>query len=94
LGTSLFSIWTDDNLSIGDKIIKSLLAVPGAIFDAIISPFIDIGVWVLRKFGVDIPDEMVEGIKSVGKTVLEWLMMPFVKVWEWLEKYIFGSIAV
>ena len=78
LGSQLMDIWSDDNLNIGQKILKSILAIPGAIFDVLISPFIDLGVWVLRKFGFDIPDEMVVGIKSVSKKIFQAITMPFV----------------
>ena len=77
LGSQLMDIWSDDNLNIGQKILKSILAIPGAIFDVLISPFIDIGVWVLRKFGFDIPNEMVVGIKSVSKKIFQAITMPF-----------------
>jgi hypothetical protein len=91
LGSQLMDIWSDDNLNIGQKILKSILAIPGAIFDVLISPFIDIGVWVLRKFGFDIPDEMVVGIKSVSKQIFQAITMPFVWALDWLYDTFLGK---
>jgi hypothetical protein len=91
LGSQLMDIWSDDNLNIGQKILKSILAIPGAIFDVLISPFIDIGVWVLRKFGFDIPDEMVVGIKSVSKKIFQAITMPFAWALDWLYDTFLGK---
>ena len=84
-------IWSSDDMDVGDKILKSILAIPNAIFNVLISPFIDLGVWIARKFGADIPDDMVEGIKSVGTKITQWLLMPWVKVLEWLKGTFLGN---
>jgi hypothetical protein len=91
LGTSLFSIWTDDNLSIGQKIIASLKAVPGAIFDVIVSPLIDIGAWILKMFGVDLTDGMIDGFKASAKEIFTYLMFPFIGVYEWIAEKLMGQ---
>jgi hypothetical protein len=91
LGTSLFSIWTDDNLSIGQKIIASLKAVPGAIFDVIVSPLIDIGAWILKMFGVDLTDGMIDGFKASAKKIFTYLMFPFIGVYEWISEKFLGN---
>jgi len=91
LGTSLFSIWTDDNLSIGQKIIASLKAVPGAIFDVIVSPLIDIGAWILKMFGVDLTDGMIDGFKASAKEIFTYLMLPFIGVYEWIAEKFLGN---
>ena len=67
LFTDLGNIWSDDKMNIGQKIWASIKAIPNAIFDVLISPFIDLGVWVAKLFGVDISEDMVNGIKSTGK---------------------------
>jgi hypothetical protein len=84
-------IWSSDDMDVGDKILKSILAIPNALFNVLISPFIDLGVWIARKFGADIPDDMVEGIKSVGREITQWLLMPWVKVFEWLKGTFLGN---
>lgn len=91
LGTSLFSIWTDDNLSIGQKIIASLKAVPGAIFEVIVSPLIDIGAWILKMFGVDLTDGMIDGFKASAKEIFTYLMLPFIGVYEWIAEKFLGN---
>lgn len=91
LGTSLFSIWTDDNLSIGQKIIASLKAVPGAIFDVIVSPLIDIGAWILNLFGADLTDGMIDGFKASAKEIFTYLMFPFIGVYEWIAEKFLGN---
>jgi hypothetical protein len=91
LGTSLFSIWTDDNLSIGQKIIASLKAVPGAMFEVIVSPLIDIGAWILKMFGVDLTDGMIDGFKASAKKIFTYLMFPFIGVYEWIAEKFLGN---
>jgi hypothetical protein len=84
-------IWSSEDMDLGDKLLQSFLAIPSALFNVLISPFIDLGVWIARKFGADIPDDMVEGIKSVGREITQWLLMPFVKAYEWLKKTFLGN---
>jgi hypothetical protein len=91
LASQWIGIWSDDKMNLGDKLLKSFLAIPKALFNVLVAPFIDLGVWILRKFGFDIPDGMVEGIKSVGSEIAQWLLMPFAKVLEWLKETFLGN---
>jgi hypothetical protein len=80
----LIDIWSSDDMNIGDKIINSVYAIPNALFNVIVSPFVDLVAWVLKIFKYDIPDGMIDGMKSAGKEFLHWLVNPFGKAIEWL----------
>ena len=73
----LTDIWSSDEMNIGEKIGRTLLSVPKAIWNTVVQPFIDLAGWVLNKIWPGLGDGMIEGIKSIGKDLMAALLWPF-----------------
>lgn len=67
--------------NIGENILLGLKAVGGALYDALIQPFVDIYNWIKEKLMGQSPSEIglgiVDGIKSIGGMLLDALTWPF-----------------
>jgi phage-related protein len=82
------TIWSDPNLNMGQKILASLVAIPAAIYDVLVQPFIDIGKWIIKAvFG----EKILNGIISVADKVFYFLKWPFVKAYEWIMSMLGGK---
>ena len=75
-------IWADDDMDIGTKILKSLVAVPTAIWNGLIQPLVDGLDWVFKKMGItfsigDFLKSMYNDIVDLGSRIF----MPFADAW-------------
>lgn len=84
-GKSLIEIWSSDDMNIGEKIIMSLVAIPKAIWNALVQPIFDGIGWIVNKILPGAWDDFVTGVKSVGNTVLGWLKWPFQNFLGWFK---------
>lgn len=83
----LFSNWidifNDPNMNIGEKILAGLWAIPVAIWDTIVQPFIDAAKWVLDTIGwggnspSKIGNSIIKGIASSSGSIYDALVSPF-----------------
>lgn len=81
-------IWSDNNLNIGQKVLKSVIAVPKAIYDVLVQPFIDIGKWIVRAvFG----EKILNGIVSVTEKIWYLVKWPFQKAYDWIMEMLGGK---
>lgn len=84
-------IWSSDDMDIGQKIVASLVAIPKALYNVLVQPFIDIAAWLLNKMWPGVGDGMVKGLNEIGHFLYEALLQPFVDVYEWLKKTFLGN---
>jgi hypothetical protein len=85
LGGQLIDIWSSDKMDIGEKILRSFVAIPKAIWNVLVQPFIDLTAWVLNKIWPGLGDGMINGLKSVGDTIFGWLKWPFQQMFGWFR---------
>jgi phage-related protein len=98
----IVSVFSGD-MGIGEGILEGLKAVGGAVFDALIAPFVDVWKWLKKTVMGESPSELglgiVDGILSVGSMIFDALVFPFKKIWEFVsglfsgEGGIIGSIV-
>lgn len=94
-----FNIWTDGTLNIKQKIFKSFVAIPQAIYSAMIEPFVQIGAWlggvfvklIGKIFGKDVADSIIKGISSIKETLYVNLVNPFEKAYHWIMDKLGGK---
>lgn len=65
-------IWSDDSMSFGDKIIKSLIATAAAIYNTLIKPIAEGFDWLLKKIGINF--SAVDFFSEWGKSMMDFLM--------------------
>ena len=101
----LFSIWGDGTSSFGDKIIKSLVAIPSAILYALWSPFEMILDWIGGFFGKEIGsnitsifgelgDSIVGQISNTFSTIFNIIKFPFVTIYDLITSLFTGDTGV
>jgi hypothetical protein len=72
-------------------IIKLLTAIPKMVLDVTLGTLYDLGKLILGWFGVDLPDGMWNGIKSVGDMLFEGILSPFKAAWDWIKSIFVGQ---
>lgn len=126
--SDLIDIWSSEDLSIGDKILKSIAAIPTALYNVLVKPLVGIVDWLMEKMGlsfnlsdvfsalydsfIDLGSKMIQpfvnsiyeiweavvnifdgkeigknilnGLLSTGKLILQALLWPFTAVWGYL----------
>ena len=86
----LRDIINDPNMSIGQKIVAGLKAIPGAIYDTLIKPFVDAFNWIVNKlgFGANSPSKLglsiVQGILGVEAMIFDAITSPFRHAFAWI----------
>jgi hypothetical protein len=90
-GKSLIEIWSSDDMDPFQKIIASLVAIPKAIWNALVQPIIDGVAWILNKIWPGMGDGLIDGIKSVGTMLYDTLIQPFVDIYDWIKEKLMGS---
>jgi hypothetical protein len=78
-------IWSSDDMDIGEKILKSFVAIPKALYNVLVQPFIDMAAWLLNWMWPGVGDSMLKGIKSVGDAIFGGLKWPFQKMFGWFK---------
>jgi hypothetical protein len=78
-------IWSSDDMDIGEKILKSFVAIPKALYNVLVQPFIDMAAWLLNWMWPGVGDSMLKGIKSVGDAIFGVLKWPFQKMFGWFK---------
>jgi hypothetical protein len=78
-------------MNIFEKIIASLVAIPKAIWNGLVQPIIDGVAWILNKIWPDMGDGLIDGIKSIGGTLLAGLTWPFRKAREFVSGLFSGE---
>lgn len=78
------------DLNIGDAIVETLKIIPSALWSTIVSSMIDVGVSILKLFGLDIPKGIIEGLKDLPGVVLDLLQSGFQAAWRWIDKHFLG----
>lgn len=91
LGSQFMDIWGSDDMNIGEKIIRSLIAIPKALWNAIVQPFINGVAWILNKIWPGVGDGMLEGLSSIGKTLIDIVVIPFKIAWDWISDIFVGK---
>lgn len=96
---SLFKRFREIELVKGDwigNIWKGIKAVGGALYDAIIQPFVDVWTWLKKTFLGNSPSQLglsiLDGISSVGGMVYDAILSPFTNAWKWITEK-FSSIG-
>jgi hypothetical protein len=90
-GKSLIEIWSSDDMDPFQKIIASLVAIPKAIWNALVQPIIDGVAWILNAIWPGMGDGLIDGIKSIGTTLYDTLIQPFVDGYNWIKEKLMGS---
>jgi len=90
-GKSLIEIWSSDDMNIFEKIIASLVAIPKAIWNALVQPIIDGVAWVLNKIWPGMGDGLINGIKAIGTFLYDTLIEPFVNAYNWIKEKLMGK---
>lgn len=78
-------IWSSDDMDLGEKILKSFVAIPKALYNVLVQPFIDMAAWLLNWMWPGVGDSMLKGIKSVGDAIFGVLKWPFQKMFGWFK---------
>lgn len=86
-----WSDFFDGKIGLGEAIVKSLVAIPDAIYEVLVAPLINIGAAIIRFFGVNVPEGISDGIKSKSKEIFTSMSTPFVKTYEWAKENIMGK---
>ncbi|HOS17372.1 MAG TPA: hypothetical protein PKX15_10215, partial [Bacteroidales bacterium] len=75
------TIFKDPNMNIGQKILHGILAIPLALYDALIKPFVDAFKWIMGLFGGKSPSvlalNILKGIMAIGTTLLKIIIFPW-----------------
>lgn len=97
----LIDIWSSDDMSVGDKIIASLIAIPKAIWNTLIQPFVDGIDWLLKwafpniPFGLgDILSEMGKMFKDAITTIAKSLFDPILDAFKDLYDVFTGKYSI
>jgi hypothetical protein len=82
----LIDIWSSDEMSIGDKIIASLIAIPKVIWNVLVQTFVDAIDWVLDYFHVnfslgDFFKEIGNELKIDMTNVAKFMLAPIFEAW-------------
>lgn len=85
--SELIDIWASEDMSIGDKILTSLAAIPKALYNVMVKPFIDAIDWVLEYFGINFSvgeffSEWVSGMMNLGTMMIQPLVNSMYELWE------------
>lgn len=85
--SELIDIWASEDMSIGDKILASLAAIPKALYNVLVKPFIDAIDWVLEYFGINFSvgeffKEWVSGMMNLGTMMIQPLVNSMYELWE------------
>lgn len=83
-------IFSDDTMSLGDKILAGLWAVTGGlVYDVLIKPFEDAWTWISSLWGGNSPSKVglsiLNGIESVGKALFDAITSPFKRAWDFVS---------
>lgn len=65
-------IWANDDMDIGTKILKSLVAIPKAIWNGFVQPIVDGIDWAMKKLGVDF--NLSDFFSEWGNSILTFFM--------------------
>lgn len=72
-------------------IIKLVTAIPKMILDITVGTIYDLSRLILGWFGIDLPEGMWNGIKSVGDMLFEGILKPFKDAWDWIKSIFVGN---
>lgn len=76
LSGQLLSIWNSKDMSPGEKIIRSLISVPKALYNAIIKPFLKIIAYVTDKVVPGLGTSILNGLESIGESIVDFIVSP------------------
>ena len=83
---------------LGGMIFKGIAAAAVGIWNALKQPFMDIWNWVTGLFGGKSPSKLglsiVDGIKSIGTMLLNFMTKPFKGAWKLIKGIVSGDIGI
>ena len=76
-------------------ILMGLAAIPLAVYDTLLKPFVDAFKWIMSFFGGHSPSKIgaaiVKGIMAIEGTLIKSLFFPYMRAWELIKKVPFVS---
>jgi hypothetical protein len=80
-------IWSSEDMNIGEKILASLAAIPKALYNVLVKPFIDAIDWVLNYFNINFSvgeffKEWVDGMMKLGTMMIQPFVNSMYELWE------------
>ena len=83
----LMDIWSSDDMDLGEKILASLAAIPTALYNVLVKPFIDAIDWVLNYFNINFSvgeffKELVDGMMKLGTMMIQPFVNSMYELWE------------